>query len=74
MTAPPMARQSFRATESIPGIARKGDLIVVNSENPGIAVGRWVPWSELATIMKHTEAEQDDYSVNDRPNHLQLMD
>ena len=72
-----MARQFFRAVESIPGIARKGDLIVLDPERTSIAVGHWVEWSELKYIMGHqlsSSPAQSVAPVSRRAGHLQLMD
>ena len=48
-----MTRKAYRTIESIPGIARKGESIVIDPENFGILVARWVPWSEYDHLMKH---------------------
>ena len=55
-----MTRKAYRTTEGIPGIARAGEYIVIDKTNPGILVGRWLPWSDLARLMRHRSALSSD--------------
>ena len=48
-----MARKLFRTNESISGIARKGDLILLDTDEHTISVGHRVPWDEREYIMTH---------------------
>lgn len=83
MTAPEKGRIWYRVDRDIPEIlAVAGDLVMVDKEADEV----WLctlcgpdflaehRGSLSATDMKYTEAGQDDYSVNERPNHLALMD
>ncbi len=48
-----MEIERWVVTEGIPGIASKGEIIVSDPDNPGIAVGRWIPWDRLEYIRGH---------------------
>ena len=46
-----MKKASFLVTESIPGIAAKGEIIKVSGD--GILVGRWLSISEYPRLMEN---------------------
>ena len=64
-----MARKAYRTIEGIPGIARAGEYIVIDQNNPGILVGRWVHWDELSHIMLHESSLYPDpgFRESDQP-------
>ena len=64
-----MSKKAYRTTEGIPGIARAGEFIVVDDDNPGILVGRWIHWGELPHVMLHESSLVVDplFQESDRP-------
>ncbi len=46
-----MKKASFLVTESIPGIAAKGEIIKVSDD--GILIGRWLSLSKYPQLMKN---------------------
>ena len=49
-----MKKASFLVTESIPGIAAKGEIIRVSDD--GILLGRWLSLSKYPQLMKNRDS------------------
>ncbi len=49
-----MKKASFLVTDSIPGIATKGEIIKVSDD--GILIGRWLPLSKYPLLMRSRDS------------------